>query len=301
MIITNKLGLPQAFVSMCEQDYRQAENEYRVTSLLKGVRETILEKRHGDKVERDVSDMIWLLFGTAVHNILEQQKELDTELKEERLKITIGGRTISGQFDLYCSEEKKVTDYKTASVWKIIYGEYDDWKRQLGIYAYMLNQYMFPCYKGEVVAVLKDHSKRDSKNKADYPDLPVQVVKFDFTTTCLRRTENWLEDKVGRLIHAEQQKDSDLPLCTPEERWNSGDKFAVMKNKNKRAVRVFDNALAAEAYLSSGRGTHIEIRPGEDRKCEHYCSVNQFCNYYNRKEEDDNDENKERAEATTGA
>ena len=139
MIITNNLGLPQAFVEMAKRDYEYEPNEYRVTSLLKGVRETILERRHDEKIERDVSDMIWLLFGTAVHNILEHQEEGDYEIKESRIKIPIGGYILSGQFDLYNAKSNTITDYKTCSVWKIIYGDFEDWRRQLLIYAYSFN------------------------------------------------------------------------------------------------------------------------------------------------------------------
>ena len=74
MIITNELNLPQAFVQMAQRDeYETANNEYRVTSLLKGIRETELERRHSREIKRDVSDMVWLLFGTATHSILEPQ------------------------------------------------------------------------------------------------------------------------------------------------------------------------------------------------------------------------------------
>lgn len=91
MIITNKLGLPAPLVSLAQEEYESAENEYRVTSLLRGVRETILEKRHRHEVERDVADMIWLLFGKAVHGILEQHAEQDDELKEMRIKVPVCG------------------------------------------------------------------------------------------------------------------------------------------------------------------------------------------------------------------
>ena len=60
MIITNNLKLPAPFVNMAQRDYIYEPNEYRVTSLLKGVRETILERRHDAEIERDVSDMVWL-------------------------------------------------------------------------------------------------------------------------------------------------------------------------------------------------------------------------------------------------
>lgn len=74
MKITNKYGLPQAFVTMAESDYQYRDKRYSVSSLLKGTREIILERRHHDKIEQDVSDMIWLLFGTTVHSILEQHE-----------------------------------------------------------------------------------------------------------------------------------------------------------------------------------------------------------------------------------
>ena len=66
MIITNKYNLPKPFVEFAMQEYRVAPREYRVTSLLKGLRETMLLRRHGDEIKVDVADMVWLLFGTAV-------------------------------------------------------------------------------------------------------------------------------------------------------------------------------------------------------------------------------------------
>lgn len=280
MIITNKLNLPQAFVKMAERDYQYEPNEYRVTSLLKGVRETILERRHDAEIKQDVSDMIWLLFGTAVHNVLEHHEEADEEIKETRLKINIGDYILSGQFDLYNAETKTITDYKTASVWKIIYGNFDDWRRQLLIYAYMLRSIGFEVEKAEIVALLKDHSKRDAKVKAGYPKLPVQKVTFNFTDDDFAEIEQWLKDKFAEIAAAEQLPDDELPLCTPEERFNSGDKFAVMKSGRKRAMRVLDSMEEAESWMAANGGDYIETRKGEDKKCMDYCSACEFCNYY---------------------
>ena len=151
MIITNKLGLPRAFEEMAKRDFTFDPKTYRVTSLLKGIRETILEKRHAEEIEQDVSDMIWLLFGTAVHGILEKQQEEGHEIKESRVSAEFGEYTLSGQFDLYNADEKKITDYKTCSVWKVIFGDYTDWRRQLLIYAYMMRQIGFEVKSGEIV------------------------------------------------------------------------------------------------------------------------------------------------------
>ena len=283
MIITNKLGLPQSFVEMAKSDFTAEPKTYRVTSLLKGIRETILEKRHADEIEQDVSDMIWLLFGTAVHGILEKQQEQGHEIKESRLSINMGEYTLSGQFDLYNAKEKKITDYKTCSVWKVIFGDYSDWRRQLLIYAYMMRQIGFDVNSGEIVAIMKDHSKRDAKFKAEYPKLPVQVIKFNFTLEDFAEIESWLIDKFEEIRRCEQLPDDELPLCTPEERYNSGDKYAVMKKGRKTALRVLDSMEEAEKWMADNGGDEIEARPGEDKKCADYCSACEFCNYYREK------------------
>ena len=217
MIITNKLGLPKPLVDMAKSDYKYAPNEYRVTSLLKGIRETILERRHHDKIERDVSDMIWLLFGTAVHSVLEKHQEGDNEIKEARLKIPIGDYILSGQFDLYNAETKTITDYKTCSIQKVIRGEYEDWRRQLLIYAYMLQSIGFPVEKAEIIALMKDHSKFQAKIKADYPKQPVRKITFAFTEKDFAEIESCLHQRFQEIAKAEKLHVDELPLCTPEE------------------------------------------------------------------------------------
>lgn len=280
MIITNNLKLPAPFVNMAQRDYIYEPNEYRVTSLLKGVRETILERRHDAEIERDVSDMVWMLFGTAVHGVLEKHEEGGNELKEQRIKIPFGDYVLSGQFDLYNDTTKTVTDYKTASVWKIIFGDFEDWRRQLLIYCYMLRKIGFDAQGGEIVAFLKDHSKRDAKIKPDYPQFPVKKVSFAFSDDDFIECEQWLSDRFALIARAEKLPDDELPLCTPEERFNSGDKYAVMKKGRKTALRVMDNLEEAERWKSEHGGDEIQKRPGEDKKCLDYCSACQFCSHY---------------------
>lgn len=285
MIITNNHNLPQAFVELASQEYEVAPNEYRVTSLLRGVRETILLRRHNDEITVDVADMVWLLFGTAVHNILEHQQEADSELKEERLKVAIeidGVKCIlSGKPDLYCYDKKKVTDYKTGSVWKVIYQDYADFREQLLMYGWMLKTYGFPVGMGEIVLFLKDHSKEEAKRKADYPQLPVQTIKFSFSKKDFAEVEERIRHKLTEIKAAENLPDDELPVCTPEERFNDGDKFAVMKKGNKKALRLLDSEEEADAWIAkNGKGDYIECRPGRDKKCESYCWASEFCNYW---------------------
>ena len=214
MIITNKLNLPEPLVDMAQRDYIFEPNEYRVTSLLKGIRETILERRHFNEIEQDVSDMIWLLFGTAVHNVLESHQEGEHEFKEERIKIPIGDYILSGQFDLYNAKTKTITDYKTCSIWKVIFGDYQDWRKQLLIYAYMLQHIGFPVEKAEVIALMKDHSKTQAKRKADYPKEPVKKIAFTFTDNDFSRSMIGYIKNFIRFIKQNNYQTTNYHFCT---------------------------------------------------------------------------------------
>lgn len=281
MHITNNFDLPLPFFTMASADqFPLKDKTYRVTSLLKGVRETILERRHDAEITKDVSEMVWLLFGTAVHNILEAQPESDTQIKEERLTVPFGSYMLTGKFDLYDADTETVTDYKTASVWKIMFGDYSDWRRQLLIYCYMLRRIGFPANKGRIVAFLKDHNKRNAKYKEGYPKKPVQTVEFTFDEEDFKECEEWLTARFALISVAEQMTDDELPICSPEERFNSGDKYAVMAKGKKKASRVLDTREEAELWMMNHGGDHIEYRPGEDKKCLEYCSACEFCNYY---------------------
>lgn len=280
MKITNKMGLPQAFVEMAQSDYTPTPKRYSATALLKGVREVILERRHGGEIEQDVSDMIWLLFGTAVHSILEHQTEGATEFKETYVEMPVGYYKVSGRFDLYDAATQTITDYKTCSVWKIIHQDFDDWKKQLLIYAAIMNYTGFPAKHGQIVAMMKDHSKSKAKFDSTYPQFPVLQIKFDFSEVDFAKINAFIHDRLAEISAAEKLPDNELPVCTPEERYNSGNKFAVMKKGRKTALKVCNSADEANEYLETRGGDYIEYRPGEDKKCKDYCSACEFCNYY---------------------
>lgn len=282
MKITNKLNLPQAFVSMAESDYQYKDKQYSVTTMLKGIKEMILERRYHSNVEQDVSEMIWMLFGQAAHHILEQSQESATEFKEEYLVVDMpNGYKLSGRLDLYCGKEKKVTDYKTCSVWSIIYQDFDKWKKQLLMYAWMLRKYGFDCDKGEVVAIMKDHSKTKANVDSSYPQLPVQRITFEFTEQDFEEIEEYLIDRFTEIATAETLPDAQILPCSLEERWNNGNIYAVMKKGLKRAKKVFDNELDAQQMAEAqGKDFYVEIRPGEDKKCSEYCRANKYCDYW---------------------
>jgi hypothetical protein len=144
----------------------------------------------------------------------------------------------------------------------------------------MIRRFGFWADNAEIIAIMKDHSKRDAKIKPDYPQFPVKKISFKFTEQDFTEIEEWLKSRFAEIAEAEKLPDDELPLCTPEERFNRGDKFAVMKNGRKTAMRVLDSMEEAELWMADNGGDSIEIRKGEDKKCKEYCSACEFCNYY---------------------
>ena len=283
MKITNQLNLPKPFVSAVEREYSYTDKRYSVTQILKGSKEAILQRRHDEEIEQDVSDMIWLIFGTAVHKVLEDSQEDASELKEEKISLEMpNGYTLSGIFDLYNSDLKMVTDYKTGTVWKVIFGDWEDYRRQMLAYAYMLNKLGFECTSGENIMILKDWSATKAKTEDNYPPHPVHREHFDFTKEDFEFIEKLLLAKFDEIERFELLDDDMIPECTPEERWAKPTKYAVMKKGNKKAVKLHDDIQSANKQVEElGSSTYyVEIRQGTDSKCCEYCSCCEFCHYW---------------------
>lgn len=281
MIITNEMNLPQPFVSAAARDYRYKPKRYSVTAVMKGPREAILQRRHDDEIVEDVSNSIWAIFGTAVHSVLEQAEETESQLKENKLVVEMpNGYELSGIFDLYDDSTGTVTDYKTASCWKVKFGEFDDWRRQVLCYCWMLRELGFDAKRGEIVALLKDHSKTKAK-MGEHPPTPVYRIGWDFTDGDFAEVGKWLRERFEEIERCEELPDDELPVCSEEERWHRPGKYAVMKKGRKSAVRLYDTEQEAQNRLEAlPAGHYIEYRPGSDPKCEDYCSAAPFCSYY---------------------
>ncbi|MFQ8988415.1 MAG: PD-(D/E)XK nuclease family protein, partial [Intestinibacter sp.] len=185
--------------------------------------------------------MIWLILGTSVHKILEESKENDTEFKEEHfVEEVIDGYKLSGQADLFNAKTKTITDYKTCSTWKVIYDDWEDYRKQLLMYAWAFKKMGFDIEHGQIVAIIKDHNKTKSKIDNEYPKYPVYIKTFNFTEKNFKDIELFLKDKFMEIQKYENIPDDELPVCSLEARWNEGDKYAVKKKGNKRALRVYD-------------------------------------------------------------
>ena len=284
MKVTNKYNLPDAIVKALTSDYQFKPYQFSVTTILSGIKSFLLAKRHQNEIEMDASEGINMLFGTAVHNIFEGKQNED-ELAEEYIKVQVNDLyKISGKFDLYNIKTEEITDYKTCSVWKIKFKDYDDWRKQLLIYSWMLKNSGFNVKSAKITALIKDWKKNELKlakiKGESYPETPIINVLFDFFEDDYEEIEKWIVNRFNQIQNAELLSDDDIPICSEEERWYTGDKFAVMKGNNKRAIKVCDTEEEAEEYLKLDSSYHVEYRKGKNKKCEDYCNACEFCNFY---------------------
>lgn len=279
MKITNNANLPQAFVNFVSNVRHNTPKTISATTLLQGDKQIVLTDRHFDEIEEDAADMVWASFGSAFHLLMEKQN--DNSFKEEAFEVSIADWKVTGRVDSYDLENEILVDWKTASVWKVIYGDFEDWRKQGLVYAWLMKQNKLNVKKCRFIAFLKDHSKADAKRKPDYPQKPVYIYEFDVTEEALKETENFIKNKVLSVSQAYEKSDDEIVPCSSEERWETLTKWAVMKEGRKTAIRVFENREDAELLLKSLNGGHfLEERKGESKKCLDYCPCCEFCNFY---------------------
>lgn len=288
MILTNKLDLPQPFVDAATNDHEYTEGRYSVTELLGGTCEAILKRRHADDIEEDVSDRVWAILGTAVHEILRQAEASESQIQENWLSVKLeglaSGYELSGIFDLYDDSTGTVTDYKTAGTIKWQKQDFEDYRMQTLLYCWLLQQIGFAAWNGEIVMILRDWSKGKAKFDKDYPQKQVQRVSFHFSDKDMEEAEEFVYMWFIMVKHEEAVPDDCLEPCTPEQRWHKPDKWAVKKKGRKTAVRVYESekdarvrAMEENKRDDTNDMYYVEFREGEDTKCDSYCPVSDFC------------------------
>jgi len=283
MKLTNRHNLPQTFVNVLHRPtYTKGGANISATELINSPRIVQLKRLHDADLEQDVSDMIWSIFGTAIHAVLEHGKDHNHHV-EERLHAVLDGWSISGAIDLQIVEEDGiiVSDYKTTGAWSVM-NEKAEWEQQLNIYAWLVETVKKIPVKGvNIVAIIRDWSRRESETREGYPEAPVKEIPitlwdYDTRTEFIRAR---IKEHSSALFAAETS--TELPECTPEQTWEKQTAYAVKKVGNKRATAVFEIEDEAKAKMTElGKGYAIEVRPGERTRCMNYCPVSNFCTQY---------------------
>ena len=281
MKLTNKHNIPQTFINVLERPtYSKGSAHLSVTQLINSPKIVALTNKFADDIEQDVSDMVWSLFGSAIHKVLEHGAD-DNHLIEERLHIHVDGWNISGAIDLQIINEcgtVSIRDYKTTSAWSVM-NDKVEWEQQLNIYAWLVESVKkVPVKDLGIVAIIRDWSRRDAATREGYPTAPIKELPINLWS--YEERDRFVRDRISLHSACEFALEADelLPPCTPEEMWEKPTVYAVKKKGAVRAKSLHDNEPEANVVaMQLGSEYEVETRLGERTRCANFCSVNTWC------------------------
>jgi len=202
---------------------------------------------------------------------------------EKTMVLNFGDHTLSGTFDLYDKQTGILWDYKFCSTHSYTHPESrKKWEEQTNIYAHMLRSQGIPVNGIRIVAFFRDWNAFGMMKNSNYPNMQIKEIFIPLYTP-----EN-AEELINYHLNLHRMADAgNVPECSGEVRWATGDIFAVKPQGSNRALSkgLFDSRPAAEAFLSENKHKHtaelyIETRAGESRRCKSYCPVSAHCPQY---------------------
>lgn len=295
MKLTNKLNLPAPIVEALKNDaYNPGQSDITATGLIEPVRIGALKARHADELTEDASDMIFSLQGQSIHTILERAAIALAEqgyISEQRFYIDVAMPDnstwkVGAQIDVLHKDSGVLQDYKVTSVYSVKDGPKEDYVKQMNIQAHILRKNGFTVKTLQIVAILRDWSKREYERElaaakvrgfstTRYPQH--QVVILDVPMVDEDDVEVYILERAIEHKKARAMSEEELPACTPEERWERPGKFAAMKTGAKRATKLFDTEEEAKVFVEQNAQHRVEARPGESIRCASYCPVASKC------------------------
>ena len=302
--LTNNLGLPEALYRAVSNDKYVLRGDISVTGLIDSPRVRLLKKTF--MYEEDVSDMIWSLFGTAFHTVMERGAESHTRsITEIAMSVNIGGWTVTGTSDLLEVDVETgegtidiLDDWKVTSIWKVLNGlkSDDSWVKQVNVYRAMLQSpnvkkiiegqetyRTFNIKKANIIAIIKDWSRGKAKYDPKYPQTPVKVIPIPLYNA--ESMFRYMEKRVE--LHKENERKfysgvdntpnpDALDICTESERWQTPTVIKYIPKGKARSKRNFeiktkeDEQQAIEIYKNMAvKDPTIEMKKvvGQPKRC----------------------------------
>ncbi len=313
MRFTNNTGIPLAVaVWLVHDDYDKLEpapNEISVTTLVKSVRQIILQKRMGKDPDAatDISELVASRMGQALHGSIEgtwlsqhqeslkklgyppgliksirvnpQQQEVGTisVYLEQRNDREIMGWKVTGKFDMCI--DGRLHDIKKTSVYayQARKGVDDKWLQQCSLYRW-LNPEKITDDRYAIQYLLLDWSRALAARDRDYPASAVPERVLNLWT--LQETEQWLKNKLSLLKQYQGAPEEELPLCEDEDLWRTDPKYKYYADENtpstKRSTKNFDTLVEAMTHKAEKNKGRVDIVPGEVKACA-FCSGRPIC------------------------
>jgi hypothetical protein len=276
------------------------------TSLLKPVRETVLQKQLDlSTLSIDVSDKVSSRIGQAIHDSIEKTwkhkykyvlKKLEYQpsiyeniiinptepVQENQIPIYLEQRyfkelddvIISGQVDQIF--DGTLSDVKTTSVWSYLSGNNDEkFKQQLSFYRW-LNPEIITNDVAYINYVFTGWESYKAEIDPKYPQaraIAVTVVLYS-----IEEIELILKQKLKTIKEESLKSQIDMIQCTDKELWRDPPKYKYYSDPTKmiKSTKNFDSLKEAnEHLLTKGKGV-IKIVEGTPKACK-YCSVATIC------------------------
>ena len=324
--LTNHTGLslPMA-VWLAHDEYDNGASEHvgenliSVTTLLKPTRQIVLSKRlKPEDVQSDVTDLISVQFGHAIHDAIEKAwttgstKALErlgfpakiiqkirvnpTEPEEgtipvyleqrafRELKLPKGSVKLSGKFDMIIDGDG--SDFKSTSVYTYLNDSNKDYYVKQGSMYRWLNPKLITGDVWRIHYIFTDWQKSQSKITPNYPTHRVKEVTYQLLS--LRETEMWMRKKINEIIANQDLPEHEVVECTPEELWMSPTVWKYYSDPKKaqeggRSTKNFSDFPSANMHKSKmGKGVILEV-PGKPKRCG-YCPAFEICTQKDRYE-----------------
>lgn len=318
MKIINDLNMPEhAFAAICLRQGRLEPpklDHIGVGTLIGAPLPRYLFARYWHQLEVNASDTMNAIQGQFGHLLFDKVET--TTISKVPLRVEFEGTTILGEADYYDPLLLTLGDNKFKQVNSVTAGNIskDDYlEKQLNIYCWMARRQGLKIEYLQGDIYINGWTRYKTLAGSNYPKKPyvkirVPIWEDSFTTNYVRkriavhdtRAIKMLRDLgVNNIPVIENYSNynpeglnaamMEIPICTDKERFAQPTIYAVMKEGQKKAVKLFDHVRDAWEYVTiqtpaMASKMNVVERKGGYIKCAWYCDTRMFCPY-NRKAE----------------
>jgi hypothetical protein len=251
-------------------------DEVGVTDLISPIKKLVFKKKI--ELQYAIEDIYYALMGTATHKylseLLAEEDEYETDVKVE---CEIEGVKIRGEIDCIDRTTNTIVDFKTTSVWRYKFNDWDNYFKQVNIYNYMLNDHTIENLR--LVVFFTHYSIIERERSSNYP--PAGVMELEVPMMSTEEVERYLQERVKlykQLVNLDMKTLKELDICTPAEKMIREEKYLLMKKGRKTPLGRFDTEKEAQDYLltlSNKDDFYIEHRKGT-ANCVNYCVLSKM-------------------------
>ena len=286
-MLTNKYNLPSPIPEIImEGGHEPVPNRYSVTDLLGPPLIRTLKHKHHHEIANDVSDYLWMLLGTSLDKLLTDN--LMDHQAQNKMEYEVEGNTIVGIADVM--RDNTIEDWKVTSVNTLSNtARIQEWSHQLNMYAWLWDMTKDP--KDVEFTQIKIHAYlRDwvavKANDPKYPRCQLHTLNLTPMLLSPKGREELVLERLTDHLENPTRECTGFEAGVDNEKWEKPTTYAVKKQGQANACRgtaKLETKEDAEKWIVGQKKPaeyYIETRPGSCFRCDNYCSVSNFCPYY---------------------